>query len=80
MSGGQFYVFAFGISLALIAVKMFSHSIYFINKFCKYRTCSAICKHNVAVNNITVSHKTSLSPVNSGQSYAIVRTHIIVTN
>jgi hypothetical protein len=52
-SGGQFCVGAFGRNLASAAVKMFSHLIYFIKKFCKC-TFIAICKDNAAINYIAV--------------------------
>jgi hypothetical protein len=45
-SGGRFCVGAFGRNLASVAVKMFSHFIYFTNKFYKVCTFSAICKDN----------------------------------
>jgi hypothetical protein len=41
-----------------VAVKMFSHIIYFFNKFYKFCTFNAICKDNAAINCITtVEHK-----------------------
>jgi hypothetical protein len=56
-SGGRFCVGAFGRNLASVAVKIFSHLIYFIRKFYKFCTFSAICKDNAAINCITVEHK-----------------------
>jgi hypothetical protein len=46
---GRFCVGAFGRNLSSIAVNMFSHLIYFIKKFSKFCTFSAICKGNVAI-------------------------------
>jgi hypothetical protein len=68
-SGGRFCVGAFGRNLASVAVKMFSHSIYFIKKFYKFCTFSAICKDNAAINCITVQHKKRFSPVKFDGSY-----------
>jgi hypothetical protein len=48
---------AFGRNLASVAVKMFSHLIYFIKKFYKFCTFNVICKDNAVVNCITVQHK-----------------------
>jgi hypothetical protein len=53
-SGGRFCVGAFGRNLASVAVKMFSHSIYFENKLYKSCAFSAICKDNAAINCITI--------------------------
>jgi hypothetical protein len=54
----QFCVSAFGRNLPSVAVKMFSHLIYFFfKKFYKFCTFSAICKDNAAINCITVQHK-----------------------
>jgi hypothetical protein len=55
-SGGRFCVGAFGRNLASVVLKMFSHLIYFIKNFYKLCTFSAICKHNAAINCITVEH------------------------
>jgi hypothetical protein len=41
-SGGRFCVGAFGSNLASIAVKMFSHLIYFIKTFYKFSSFNAI--------------------------------------
>jgi hypothetical protein len=46
-SGGRFCVAAFGRNLASVAVKMFSHLIWFIQKFYKFCTFCAISKDNV---------------------------------
>jgi hypothetical protein len=43
-SGGRFYVVAFGRNLASVAVKMFSHLIYFIKKLYKWCAFTAICR------------------------------------
>jgi hypothetical protein len=61
-SGGRFCVGAFGRNLASVAVMMFSHLIYFIKKCYKFCTFNAICKENVAMNCITVKHKTGSFP------------------
>jgi hypothetical protein len=49
-SGGLFCVGAFGRNLASVAVKMFSHLIYFLKKFYKCCTFNAICRDNAATN------------------------------
>jgi hypothetical protein len=53
----RFCVGAFGRNLASVAVEMFSHFIYFVNK--SYEVCAfnAICKDIAAINCITVQHK-----------------------
>jgi hypothetical protein len=51
-SGGRFCV----VTLA-VAMKTFSHSVYFMKAFCKYCTFSAICKDNVAINVILFNRK-----------------------
>jgi hypothetical protein len=56
-SGGQFCVGAFGMNLASVNMKMFSHLIYFINKFDKFCASNVICRNNVAINCINVQHK-----------------------
>jgi hypothetical protein len=56
-SGGRFCVGAFGRNLASVAVKMFSHLIYFIKKFYKFCTFNIFHKDNAAINCITVQHK-----------------------
>jgi hypothetical protein len=50
-SGGQFCV------CALQSLSGYFHLIYFINKFYKYCTFSAIFKDNAAINCITVRHR-----------------------
>jgi hypothetical protein len=52
-SGRIFGVGAFHRNLASVAINMFSRSIYFINKFYKCCTFSAICKDNDALSRIT---------------------------
>jgi hypothetical protein len=47
-SGDRFCVGAYGRNLASVAVKMFSHLIYFRKKFCKFCTFNAICGAAVA--------------------------------
>jgi hypothetical protein len=49
-SGGRLFVDAFGRNLVSVAVKMFSHLIYFIKKFDKLCTFNAIRKDNAAIN------------------------------
>jgi hypothetical protein len=56
-SGGRFCVGAFDRNLASVTVKMFSHFIYFIKKFCKLCTLSGIYKDNAVINYIIVQHK-----------------------
>jgi hypothetical protein len=56
VSGGRFCVGAFGRNLASVAVKMFSHSIYF-KEFYKFCTFNCIFKDNAAINCITAQHK-----------------------
>jgi hypothetical protein len=46
-SGGRLCVGAFGGNLASVAVKMFSHLIYFIQTFCIFSIFIAICKYNL---------------------------------
>jgi hypothetical protein len=53
-SGGRFCVGAFGRNLASVAVKIFSHSIYFMKTFDTFCTFSEICKDNAAMNCFTV--------------------------
>jgi hypothetical protein len=43
--------------LASVAVKMFSHLIYYMKTFCKSSTFNAICKYNAAINCIIVQYK-----------------------
>jgi hypothetical protein len=47
-------VCAFGRSLASVALKMFSHVIYFVKKCYKCCTLNAICKDNAAINCVNV--------------------------
>jgi hypothetical protein len=56
-SGGRFCVGSFDRNLASVAVKMFSHLIYFVKKFYKFCTLNAICKNNAAINCITAQQK-----------------------
>jgi hypothetical protein len=56
-SGGRFCVGAFGRNLASVAVKMFSHSMYFMKTFYKSCPWNAICKNNAKINCITVNTK-----------------------
>jgi hypothetical protein len=51
----------------------FSHLIYFIKKFYKFRTFNAICKDNSAINYITVQHKKSSFPSTLTGRAALVR-------
>jgi hypothetical protein len=55
-SGGRFCVGEFGRNLASVAV-MFSHLIYFIQKFYECCNFNMICEDNAAINCITVQHK-----------------------
>jgi hypothetical protein len=68
-SGGRFCVGAFGRNLASVAVKIFSHLIYFKKKFYKFCTFNVLCKDNAAINCITVHHKKRFIPVNFDGSY-----------
>jgi hypothetical protein len=52
-AGGQLCVGAFGRSLASVAMKVFSHVVYFMKKFYKFPTLSAVCKDGAAMNCIT---------------------------
>jgi hypothetical protein len=61
-SGGRFCVGKFGRNQASVAVKMFSHLIYFMKNFYKFRTFDAICKDNTAINCIAIQHKKGLFP------------------
>jgi hypothetical protein len=56
-SGSRFCVVAFGRNMASVAVKFFSHMIYFIKVFYKCYTLSAIREDNAAVNYVTVEHR-----------------------
>jgi hypothetical protein len=53
-SGGRLYFGASGRNLASVALKMFSHLIYFIKKCCTYCALHAIYKDNAGINYITV--------------------------
>jgi hypothetical protein len=63
-SGSPFCVGAFGRNLASVAVKMFSHLIYFIKTFYNFCAFSVICKDNAAISCITVQHKKGFIRVN----------------
>jgi hypothetical protein len=54
---------AFGRNLASVAVKMFSHWIYFQKKFYKC-TFNAICKDDAPINCMTVQHNKASLPSN----------------
>jgi hypothetical protein len=56
-SGGRFCVGEFGRNLTSVAVKMFSHLIYFVKKFYKFCTFNAISIDNAAKNGINVQQK-----------------------
>jgi hypothetical protein len=71
-SGGRFCVVAFDRNLASVAVKIFSHLIYFIKKLYKCCTFNAVCKDNAAINCIIFQHKKVSFPVNFDGSYAIL--------
>jgi hypothetical protein len=47
----------FGSNMASVAMKMFSHVIYFITTLYKFCTFNAICEDNAAINCIIVQHK-----------------------
>jgi hypothetical protein len=49
-SGGWFCGSAFGMNLVLVAVKMFSHLMYFRKKFYKLCTLNTSLKNNAAIN------------------------------
>jgi hypothetical protein len=49
-SSGSFCTGAFGRNLASLAVKMFSHLIYFIRTFYKLCAFNATCRDSVAIN------------------------------
>jgi hypothetical protein len=68
-SGGRFCVSAFDRNLVSVAVKMFSHLIYFIKKFYKFCNFNAFCKDNAAINCITIQHKEIFIPVNFDGSH-----------
>jgi hypothetical protein len=56
VSGGRLYVGDFGRKQASVAVKMVSHSFYFRN-FINFELFSTICKDNVEISCLSVSHK-----------------------
>jgi hypothetical protein len=58
----RFCVGAFGRNLFSVAVRMFSHLIYLINRFYKYYTFNAVYKDNSAINCITVEHRKDSFP------------------
>jgi hypothetical protein len=67
VSGGRFCVGAFGRNLALVAVKMFSLIIYFVN-------LNAICKDNAAVDCFSVEQKSgSFPPTSRGHTLLLVQ-------
>jgi hypothetical protein len=53
-SGGRFCVGAFGRNLVSVAVKMFSHLIYFKKTFYKFCNFNAIWKDNAEINCVNV--------------------------
>jgi hypothetical protein len=63
----------FGRNLASVAVKMFSHLIYFINTLYKFCSFNAICKDNAAINCITIHQKKKVHPVKFDGSKAETR-------
>jgi hypothetical protein len=74
----RFCVGAFGRDVALVAVKMFSHLIDFVKKFCKCCAFDAICKVDAAINCITVQHKDRSIPVSFDLSYYTLVTKIVI--
>jgi hypothetical protein len=66
-SGGRFCVCAFGRSLALVTLNIFSHLLYFIKTFYAFRAFNAICKYNAAINCNSTQRR--LIPVNFDGSY-----------
>jgi hypothetical protein len=62
-SSGQVCDNEFGRNLALVAMKMFPHVIYFIKKFHKFCTLNVICMDNTSVNCITLQHEKGLFPL-----------------
>jgi hypothetical protein len=59
---------------ASVAVKMFSHLIYFIKKFYKCCTFNAICKDNAVINCVTFQSKKGSFPVRfDGSHYARIK-------
>jgi hypothetical protein len=61
-SGGRFCVGAFGRNVFSVAVKVFSHLIYFTKKFYNFRNLNAVFKDNAAINYFTVYHRKDLFP------------------
>jgi hypothetical protein len=61
-SGGLFCFSAFSRNLASAAVKMFSHLIYFQNRFYNLCAFNAICKDSAAVNCDTVQQEKGSFP------------------
>jgi hypothetical protein len=64
-STGRLSVSAFGTDLATVALKMFSHLIYFIKKFNKFCTFRAISENNAETDCISVQHKKDSFPSTS---------------
>jgi hypothetical protein len=76
-SGDRFCVGAFDRNLFSVAVKMFSHLIYFIRKVYKFYTFNVMYKDNAAINCITVQHKEKrFIPVNFDGSYYASTTRV----
>lgn len=57
VSGGRFCVDEFVRKVASGALKTFSHLIYFLKKFNKFRSLKVIYKGNAALKRITVQHE-----------------------
>jgi hypothetical protein len=57
LSASWFCVGTFGRNLALFAVRICLHFIYFIKKFYKFYTLNVICEDNAAINCITFQHQ-----------------------
>jgi hypothetical protein len=49
--------------VALVAMKMFSHLMYFVNEFQKFCVFNAICKDNTAGNSVCVNTQVYLVAV-----------------
>jgi hypothetical protein len=64
-SGGRFCVGVSGRNLFSVAVKMFSHVIYFTKKLYKCCTLNAIYKDSAEIQCITIQQK-RLIPINFG--------------
>jgi hypothetical protein len=71
-SGGRFCVGAFGRNLFSVAVKMFSHLIYFIKKYCSFCNFNAICKDNAAINFFCSTEKGSFPSTLTGHTLVFV--------